>query len=182
MFSLITTASSMTMPIAMAIAPSVIRLNVCPTSDITNTVMASVSGMDAALIAVIRPFRRKMKRITIARIAPISIASRTDFVASRTSDAWSYTGLSVTPAGSVLRRVAAAASTLSAIATVLPPTCRVMLSNAAGLPSPATMRTWSSVPTSTDATSRTRSPCPTTTFAMSSTVVASWAVTTRYCL
>jgi len=87
MFSLITTVSSITMPMAMAIAPSVIRLNVCPTSDITNTVIASVSGIDAALIAVMRALRRKMKRMMTANTAPMSIASRTDLVASRTSDA-----------------------------------------------------------------------------------------------
>ena len=55
MFSVITTASSITRPIAMAIAPSVIRLNVWPTSDITKTVIAIVSGIDDALMAVIRP-------------------------------------------------------------------------------------------------------------------------------
>ena len=54
MFSVITTASSITSPIAIAIAPSVIRLNVWPTSRITNTVIASVSGIDDALIAVMR--------------------------------------------------------------------------------------------------------------------------------
>ena len=64
-------------------------------------------------------------------------------------------------------------STLSATARVLPPTCRVMLSNAAGLPSPAMMRTWSSVPTCTVATSRTRNPFSNTTAAMSSGVWAS---------
>ena len=41
-------ASSMTSPIAIAIAPSVIRLNVCPSRDMTPTVIASVSGMDGS--------------------------------------------------------------------------------------------------------------------------------------
>ena len=59
MFSVITTASSMTMPIAIAIAPSVMRLNVWPTSDITKTVIAIVIGIDDALIAVTRAWRRK---------------------------------------------------------------------------------------------------------------------------
>ena len=76
-----------------------------------------------------------------ASAAPISIASRTDVTASRTSDAWSYTALSRTPGGSVRRESPRMTpATLSAIATVLPPICRVMLSSAAGLPSPATMR------------------------------------------
>ncbi len=54
MFSVITTASSITRPMAIAMAPSVIRLNVCPISDMTNTVIAIVIGIDDALIAVMR--------------------------------------------------------------------------------------------------------------------------------
>ena len=44
---------------------------------------------DAALIAVIRPCRRNTRRTITASVAPISIASRTDRTASRTSSAWS---------------------------------------------------------------------------------------------
>ena len=55
MFSVITTASSITSPIAIAIAPRVIRLKVWPMRLITNTVMASVRGIAVALIAVMRP-------------------------------------------------------------------------------------------------------------------------------
>ena len=58
--------------------------------------------------------------------------------------------------------MAAIAEMLSAMLSVLPPICRVMLISAAGCPSPATMRTWSSVPGLTDARSPTRSPCETT--------------------
>jgi hypothetical protein len=69
----------MTSPIAIAIAPSVIRLNVWPMRDMTNTVIASVSGMDDALIAVIRPCRRNSSRMitastAIATPAPRSVA------------------------------------------------------------------------------------------------------------
>jgi hypothetical protein len=78
--------------------------------------------------------------------------------ASRTSAAWSYTGLSLAPGGSVARSDRAMLATLSAIATVLPPGCLVMLRSAAGLPSPAMIRTWSSVPDETVAMSRTRTP------------------------
>ena len=89
MFSVTTTASSTTSPMAMAIAPSVIRLKVCPSNCITKTVIASVSGMDAALMAVMRPRRRNSSSTMVARTAPMSIASRTDRTASRTSPAWS---------------------------------------------------------------------------------------------
>ena len=182
MFSVITTASSITSPIAIAIAPSVIRLNVCPSTCIRNTVAASVSGIAVALIAVMRRCRRKSSSTITASAAPISIASRTELTASRTSDAWSYTGTSLTPGGNDLASCAAACATLSATATVFPPICRVMLMSAAALPSPATMRTWSSVPGITVATSRTRNAPRTTTFATSSAVCASCALTTRYCL
>jgi len=87
MFSVITTASSMTNPIAIAIAPSVIRLNDCLIRLITNTVMAIVSGMDAALIAVILACRRNSSSTSTASAAPMSIASRTAWTASRTSAA-----------------------------------------------------------------------------------------------
>src|SRR2546429_326167 len=103
MFSVTTTASSITSPMAIAIAPRVIRLNVCPRSDITKIVMTRVSGMDDALTAVIRPRRRNRSSKTMASAAPISIASRTALTASRTRDAWSYTGLSRTPAGQAPR-------------------------------------------------------------------------------
>ncbi len=46
----------------------------------------------------------------------------------------------------VFFKLAAIVMTLSTMTSVLPPIWRVMLMSAAGLPSPATMRTWSSVP------------------------------------
>ena len=173
MFSVITTASSITMPIAIAIAPSVMRLNVWPTSDMTKTVIAIVSGIDDALIAVMRACRRKMSSTITASTAPMSIASRTDLTASRTSAAWSYTGLRLTPGGSVLRTIAAMRATLSAIAQ------RV----AADLPRDVDQRGGLSVagddphvvlgPGATVARSRTRRPRATTMFAISSAECAS---------
>ncbi len=40
-------------------APSVIRLNVCPNADINSTVIASVRGMAVALMAVMRRCRQE---------------------------------------------------------------------------------------------------------------------------
>ena len=71
---------------------------------------------------------------------------------------------------------------LPAMLSVFPPTFRVMLIWATGRPSPAMIRTWSSVPSVTCARSRTRTPFATTTFATSSGLRASWSVTSRYCL
>ena len=85
MFSVITTESSITSPMAIAIAPSVMRLNVCPIRYIANALIASVSGIDEALIAVIRAWRRNNSRMMTARMAPMIIASLTDFIASRTN-------------------------------------------------------------------------------------------------
>ena len=69
---------------AIAIAPSVIRLNVCPNQRINSAVMASVSGMAVALMTVIRRCRKNTSKIAIAITVPISIASRTEETASRT--------------------------------------------------------------------------------------------------
>ena len=69
---------------------------------------------------------------------------------------------------------------LSAIVILFPPSCRVTLICAAGLPSPAMMLTLSSVPSVTVATSRTRRPLGNTTAPISSGVCASTSVTTRY--
>ena len=87
MFSVITTASSITRPMAMAIPPRLMRLNVRPISFIPNTVIAMVRGMARALMAVIRPWRRNARRTKTARSEPRIMASRTDFTASRTSAA-----------------------------------------------------------------------------------------------
>ena len=54
MFSVMTTESSITSPIAIAMAPSVIRLNVWPIRYMAKTLIASVRGIDDALMAVIR--------------------------------------------------------------------------------------------------------------------------------
>ena len=84
-----TTASSITSPIAIAMAPKVIKLNVWPMSDITKTVIAIVIGIDDALIAVMRAWRRKSSRMMTASTAPMIMASRTELTAARTSAAWS---------------------------------------------------------------------------------------------
>ena len=128
-----------------------------------------------------RVWRRKTSSTSTASTAPMIIASRTDDTASRTSSAWSYIGVRRTPGGSVRRTEAAMAAMLSASTTVLLPIWRVMFSRAAGRPSPATMRTWSSVPICTVARSRTRRPWPTMMLAMSLAARASDVVTMRYC-
>jgi len=85
MFSVMTTESSITRPMAIAIAPSVIKLKVSPSRDIAKTLIARVRGIDDALIAVMRAWCRKSSRIITARMAPMIIASRTDLMASLTS-------------------------------------------------------------------------------------------------
>ena len=109
------------------------RLNVWPTSDITKTVIASVSGIDdgadrrdAARGAGRQQDRsRRARRRSASRRAPTDrIAHERRLVVHRLEH----------DAGR--QRLAASAATtratLSAIASVLPPTCRVMLSSAAG--------------------------------------------------
>ena len=59
---------------------------------------------------------------------------------------------------------------LSTIASVFPPGWRVMLSSAAGFPSPEMISVWSTLPSVTVATSRTRKPLAITTAPISSGV------------
>ena len=63
-------------------------------------------------------------------------------------------------AGKRLALMDVQAEKLQAIATELAPSWRVMLICAAGRPSPATIRVWSSVPAPTVPRSRTRTPGP----------------------
>ena len=86
MFSVITTASSITMPIAIAIAPSVMRLNVWPPIDMMKTVIAIVIGIDDALIAVMRACRRKISSTIMARTAPTTNHSAGQRLAHRGRD------------------------------------------------------------------------------------------------
>ena len=59
--------------------------------------MATVSGRLSAAAAVVRHSPRKSSSTITASAPPISIASRTLCIESRTSAAWSYTGSSRTP-------------------------------------------------------------------------------------
>src|SRR5438105_2669766 len=75
MFSLTTTASSITMPMAIAMAPSVMRLNVCHTSHIAHTEAVTnhhvadvfrrrgfLRGDDEVLLVVLRNATHRLNR------------------------------------------------------------------------------------------------------------------------
>ena len=139
MFSTTTTASSMMMPIATASPPRLIRLSESPASARPSSVMATVSGRLSAAAAVVRHSPRKRSSTSTASAPPISIASRTLRIESRTSAAWSYTDSSRTPAGSSGRSESIAARTAACRRSVLPFGWREMLTSAAGRPLPATI-------------------------------------------
>ena len=185
MFSVTTTASSITSPMAIAIPPRLIRLKVRPMSFIPNTVMAMVSGMLAALMAVMRPWRRKSEEDEHRqeRADEHGVAHRADRLAHQRRLVVDALDAHARRACVGLQRAPWSAATLSATASVLPPAWREMLTSAAGRPSPRIRRTRSSVPMLHRRPGRARAARPgTTTAPTSSAECASRSHSTRYCL
>ena len=89
MTSTTTMASSITRPIAAAMPPSVIRLNVRPASFIATSVRSTVTGMTAIATSVVRQRLRKKYRMTTERAMPNRIASHTLRTELRTISDWS---------------------------------------------------------------------------------------------
>ncbi len=79
-----TMASSITRPIAAAIPPSVIRLNVRPVSFIDTSVMSTVTGMTVVATSVVSQLLRNTKRIRTESARPKMIASHTLSTEART--------------------------------------------------------------------------------------------------
>ncbi len=87
-FSTTTIASSMTSPTAAASPPSVIRLKLCPRAHKAISVMAIVAGITRPATSELPQSRRNRTRMIAARMSPITIASRTLAIESRTSVDW----------------------------------------------------------------------------------------------
>jgi len=86
----------------------------------TNTVIARVSGMDVALMAVMRPWRRKTRSTMTASVAPISIASPHRLHGFADQLGLVVHGFRCTPGGNEGATVSMIRATLSASASVLP--------------------------------------------------------------
>jgi hypothetical protein len=87
MFSTITTASSITRPMATARPPIDIRLIDSPNSFMNRKVASTVSGRVIEAIRVTRQSRRKRRSTSTARAPPIRMASRTLAMAVATNSA-----------------------------------------------------------------------------------------------
>jgi hypothetical protein len=84
MFSMVTVASSTRMPTASARPPSVIMLNVCPSADKQAMEARIDSGIDSAMIRVLRTLPRNSRIIRPVRAAAMTASRTTPDIAERT--------------------------------------------------------------------------------------------------
>ena len=154
MFSISTVASSTRMPTASASPPSVMMLMVWPSRLSVITEVRIESGMETAMMTVLRQLPRKRRIITAVRQAAITASRITPFTAARTKMDWSASGCTVTCGGSVgstrgsNARMPATTSSVDAV-----PVLRMVMS-VPRLPSRRTTFVWGAKPSRTWATSR----------------------------
>ncbi len=89
MFSTITMASSMTMPMQAANPPSVMRLKLMLNSYMNTMAMRQANGITTAATSVVRHDFRNTSSTPIDSARPIRIASTTPWIESRTRMDWS---------------------------------------------------------------------------------------------
>ena len=89
MFSISTVASSTRMPTARASPPSVMRLIVSPSALSTASDASTLSGIDTAMINVLRHDPRNSRIIKAVRLAAITPSWMTPSTAARTKSDWS---------------------------------------------------------------------------------------------
>ncbi len=92
MFSMVTVASSTRMPTASARPPSVMMLMVSPSALSTSTEERMESGMETAMISVLRQLPRKMRIIRPVRAAAMTASRITPSTEARTKMDWSASG------------------------------------------------------------------------------------------
>ena len=93
MFSIATVASSTRMPTASARPPSVMMLMVSPSALSTMIELRIESGIETAMITVLRQLPRKTRIISAVRQAAISASRSTPEIDARTNTDWSASGL-----------------------------------------------------------------------------------------
>ncbi len=92
MFSIVTVASSTRMPTASARPPKVMMLMVWPSKLSTMTEVRIDSGIDTAMISVLRQLPRKSRIISAVRQAAITASRITPATAALTKIDWSASG------------------------------------------------------------------------------------------
>ena len=100
MFSIATVASSTRMPTASARPPSVMMLIVSPSALSTMIEQRIESGIDTAMITVLRQLPRKTRIISAVRHAAISASRSTPLIEAFTNSDWSASGLISSSGGS----------------------------------------------------------------------------------
>src|SRR5438128_3087386 len=154
MFSTSTVASSTRMPTASASPPSVMMLMVSPSRLRTMTDVRVGSGMDTAMMSVVRQLPRKSRIIAAVRQAAITASRITPLTAARTKIDWSASGWMLSSGGRVgitrgrSARTPAATSRVDAV-----PVVRIGTS-VPRRPSRRTTFVWGANPSRTLATSR----------------------------
>ena len=93
MFSIVTVASSTRMPTASARPPRVMMLIVWPSALRTAIELRIESGIETAMISVLRQLPRKSRIISAVRHAAITASRTTPEIAARTKIDWSASGV-----------------------------------------------------------------------------------------
>jgi hypothetical protein len=101
MFSTSTVASSTRMPTASASPPSVMMLMVSPSTLRVMTDVRIESGIETAMINVLRQLPRKSRIIAAVRQAAITASRITPLTAARTKIDWSASGWTLSCGGRV---------------------------------------------------------------------------------
>ena len=114
MFSIATVASSTRMPTASARPPSVMMLIVSPSALSTMIDVRIDSGIETAMISVLRQLPRNSRIISAVRQAAITASRTTPLIDARTNSDWSASGLISSSGGSAgLDRGSAALTSLT---------------------------------------------------------------------
>ena len=100
MFSIATVASSTRMPTASASPPRVMMLMVSPSALSTMIEVRIDSGIETAMISVLRQLPRKSRIISAVRQAAMIASCTTPSIAARTKTDWSASGLISSSGGS----------------------------------------------------------------------------------
>src|SRR5438094_641694 len=100
-FSISTVASSTRIPTASASPPRVMMLIVWPSAESAMTDVRIESGIDTAMISVLRQLPRKSRIISAVRQAAITASRITPLTAARTKMDWSASASSLSSRGGV---------------------------------------------------------------------------------
>ncbi len=154
MFSIVTVASSTRMPTASARPPSVMRLIVSPSALSAITEVRIDSGIDTAMIKVLRQLPRNKRIISAVRHAAITASRTTSAIAALTKIDWSASGLTWSCGGIVCSTRGNSARISSTTSIVEAAPAFRMVTSTPRLPSIRTMLVCGANPSLTVATSR----------------------------